>query len=138
MQVLSTSFWQGLHFSRCQGLNPDKDRVWRLSGGAPSAIFNGFDFFALELENFRSPAGASLGSEGSGGVPRGKVEKGGSGFSPLGVLFPAGISGFSSNGGEGRPRKRRPALARRRPLNLRARDGHHSHAHVMATGGGRS
>ena len=45
-------------------------------------FFNDFGIFALEIANFRSPAGASLGSEGSGGVPRGKVEKGGSGFHP--------------------------------------------------------
>ena len=57
-------------------------RVWRLPGGAQSAIFHDFGIFALEIANFRSPAGASLGSEGSGGVPRGKVEKGGSGFHP--------------------------------------------------------
>ena len=85
---MSTSFWQGLHFSRCQGLNPDKDRVWRLSGGAPSAIFNVFDFFALELENFRSPAGACLGSEGSWGVPRGKSRRDGLDFLSKGVKFP--------------------------------------------------
>ena len=33
---------------------------WRTAGH----FFNDFDFFALEIANFRSPAGASLGSEG--------------------------------------------------------------------------
>ena len=34
-------------------------------------FFNDFDFFAPEIANFRSPSGASPGSEGSRGVSRG-------------------------------------------------------------------
>ena len=34
-------------------------------------FFNDLDFFAPEIANFRSPSGASLGSEGSRGVSRG-------------------------------------------------------------------
>ena len=40
VQVLSTSFWQGLHCSRCQGLNLDMGRVWRLPGGDIIAILS--------------------------------------------------------------------------------------------------
>ena len=39
-------------------------------------FFNDFGIFALEIANFRSPAGASLGSEGSGGVTEGKNAEG--------------------------------------------------------------
>ena len=65
-QVLSTSFWQCLHCSRCRGLNLDMGRVWRLPGGDIIAIFSMMlTFFAPEIANFRSPAGASVGSERS-------------------------------------------------------------------------
>ena len=45
-------------------------------------------FFELKIANFRSPAGASLGSEGSRGVLRGKSTREGLDFLPKGVKFP--------------------------------------------------
>ena len=51
-------------------------------------FFNDFDFFAPEIANFCSPAGASLGSEGSRGVLRGKSTREGLDFLPKGVKFP--------------------------------------------------
>ena len=41
-QVLSTSFWRGLHFPRCQGQNLDFCRSRRSSWRAQRAIFQGF------------------------------------------------------------------------------------------------
>ena len=64
-------------------------RVWRLPGGAQRAILSTIlTFFAREIANFRSPAGASLGSEGSQGIPRGPSRKEGLDFPSKGVKFP--------------------------------------------------
>ena len=41
-QVLSTSFWRGLHFLRWQGPTPGIGRVWCGSWRAQRAIFQGF------------------------------------------------------------------------------------------------
>ena len=72
------------------------------SGLAPSCwrtareFLNVFNFFAFEIENFRSPAGASLGSEGSRGLSQGRR----SGFFPETGQISREISGilFCSEG----------------------------------------
>ena len=51
-QVLSTSFWRGLHFLRWQGPNPDIGRVWCGSWCAQRAIFQGFWLWASEISKF--------------------------------------------------------------------------------------
>ena len=57
-QVLSTSFWQGLHFSRCRRVNSDMGRVWRLPGDAQRAIFSMTStFLHLKTQIFARPQG---------------------------------------------------------------------------------
>ena len=72
---MSTSFWQGLHFSRCRGVNSDMARVWRLPGGARRAIFSMIlTFLHLKSHIFARPQGhlqVLRGPEGSRGGNRG-------------------------------------------------------------------
>ena len=57
-QVLSTSFWQGLHFSRCRGLNPDIGWVWCHLGGAQRTVFSRiWTFLHLKSQIFARPQG---------------------------------------------------------------------------------
>ena len=55
-QILSTSFWQGLHFSLCQEANPDFEGHWSSAWRAQRAIFynffKDFDVLAPKIRKF--------------------------------------------------------------------------------------
>ena len=101
-QVLSTSFWQGLHFYRLSEAQSRLGRVSCLPNGAKCAIFSTvLTFLYLRSQFLLARRGISRSSEGSRGVPRGSEEQsrgGGSGLSPERGLISREISGSAFRG----------------------------------------